>query len=157
MPPTYRERLRTEGFTLAACGALGAILLLALTAESTRMPLSTVIQLIVVAAGLAYFGSRAARKALRAAREVRPGALGTGEPTPVWQLPLIVAGLTAAASALGGWEAGLRVTGGCLLVGLYQAVMLEHQVARAEQSDSRSYHRIAGSRIGRGTRLGYRE
>lgn len=156
-PPTYRERLRVEGFTLAACGALGALLLLVLTEEAAQAPVSTVVQLVVVAGLLVFLGSRATRKALRAARGAPPEALGSGEPTPLWQLPLIVAGLTAVASALGGWEAGLRVTAGCVLVGLFQAVLVERWVARAEAADGRSYHRVAGSRLGRGTNLGYAE
>jgi len=168
MPPTYRERLRVEGGVLAGSGAVGSLLLLALTDESRRWPLSTVGQLVLVAALLAFLGPRSTARALREARGVRREALGSGEPTPLWQLPFIVAVLTLLVakpvgpipdvlSARAGWDAGLRVTGGCLLVGLAQAVLLERQVARAERADGRVYHRMAGSRIGRGTRLGYAE
>ncbi len=159
MPLTYRERLRIEGFTLAGSGALGSILLLTLTAQAKRWPLSTIGQLLLVVALLAYLGPRATRKALREARGMSRDELGSGEPTPLWQLPAIVIALTLlVAEPLGaGWDAGLRVTGGCTIVGLFQALVLERQVARAEQVDGRSYHRVPGSRIGRGTRLGHSE
>ena len=159
MPPTYRERLRIEGFTLAGSGALGSIGLLVLTAQARRMPVSTIGQLVLVVALLAYFGPRATRKALREARGMRRDELGSGEPTPLWQLPVIVLALTLlVAEPLGaGWDAGLRVTGGCTIVGLFQALALERHVARAERVDGRSHHRVPGSRIGRGTRLGYPE
>lgn len=157
MPPTYRERLRLEGLTLAGFGALGSIVLLAFVGESTRNPWSTVGQLAVLAALLGVLGTRATRKALDGARGLPAARLGSGEPTPLSQLPLIVAGLTAAAGLLGGWDAGLRVTGGCVLVGLFQALVVERQVARAERAGGRVLHRIAGSRLGRGTNLGYPE
>ena len=156
-PPTYRARLRLEGSTLAGFGALGSALLLALADTSTRAPLSTVGQLAVLGALLAIIGPRATAKALREARGMRAAALGSGEPTPLWQLPLIVAGLALGFGALAGWDAALRVTCGCLLVGLFQALLVERLVARAEAAGGRSYHRVAGSRIGRGTRLGYAE
>ncbi len=168
MPPTYRERLRVEGYALAGSGALGSVLLLALTSQAKRWPLNTAGQLVLVAGLLAHLGPRATGRALGAARAVRAEALGTGEPTPLWQLPLIVAALTLLVakpvgpvpdflSAKAGWDAGLRVTGGCLPVGLFQAVLAERQVARAEAAEGRTYHRIAGSRIVRGTNLGYVE
>jgi hypothetical protein len=167
-PPTYRERLRIEGLVLAGSGVLGSVLLLALTTESRRWPLNTIGQLVVVVALLAFFGPRATAKALRSARGMRREALGSGEPTPLWQLPLIVAALTVLVakpvgpipdflSVRAGWDAGLRVTGGCALVGLAQAFLLERQVAQAEQSEGHVYHRVAGSRLGRGTNLGYAE
>ena len=168
MPPTYRERLRVEGYALAGSGFLGSVLLLALTAQSKRWPLNTVGQLAGVAVLLAVLGPRVTGRALRAARAVRREALGSGEPTPLWQLPLIVLVLTLLVatpvgpipdflSARAGWDAGLRVTGGCLLVGLFQALVVERQVAGAEAADGRTYHRLPGSRLGRGTQLGYAE
>ena len=167
-PPTYRDRLRIEGGVLAGSGALGSILLLALTEESKRGPFNTIGQLALVAGLLAYLGPRSTAKALREARELRRDSIGTGEPTPLWQLPLIVAVLTLLVakpagpfpdflSARAGWDAGLRVTAGCALVGLAQAVLLERQVAQAERAAGRVYHRVAGSRLGRGTNLGYAE
>jgi len=166
MPPSYRERLRTEGYALAGSGALGSVLLLALTAQSKRWPLNTIGQLLGVVALLAVIGPRATGKALRDATAVRREAVGSGEPTPLWHISLVVVALTLlVAKPVGpvpdflatkaGWDAGLRVTGGCLLVGLFQALMVERQVAGAEAADGRTYYRGAGSRLGRGTKLGY--
>lgn len=168
MPPTYRERLRTEGGVLAGSGLLGSILLLSLTDEARRWPLSTLGQLALVVVLLAVLGPRSTARALREARALRREDLGTGEPTPLWQLPLIVATLTVVVakpvgpvpdflSAQAGWDAGLRVTLGCTLVGLAQAVLLERRVAQAERADGHVFHRVAGSRLGRGTTLGYVE
>jgi hypothetical protein len=161
--PSYRDRLRIEGLTLAACGAAGSVgILAARTDQATRGPLSTIGQLAVVAALLGWLGPRSARKAIARAEPVAPGREGSGEPTPLWQLPLIVAGLTASVVALqevdprAGWDAGLRVTGGCTLVGLAQAVLIERVVAADEDARGRTYFRMPGSRLGRGTKLGYR-
>jgi hypothetical protein len=163
MPPTYRERLRVEGLVLAACGVVGSAGLIALrTEQATRWPLSTVAQLAVVAALLGWLAPRSARKSMDASEDVAPGAEGSGEPTPLWQLPIIVTGLAATFVALGevndraGWDAALRITGGCTLVGLAQAVVLERIVARDEERRGRVYFRRPGSRILRGTRLGHR-
>jgi len=154
-PPTYRARLQVEGGVLAGCGLLGSVLLLFLTEQSRRWPLSTTGQLALVAGLLAYFGPRSVAKAAREARELRREDLGSGEPTPLWQLPLIVVVLTLPVGKLAGWDAGLRVTGGCALVGLAQALLLERRVAQAERAGGHAFHRIAGSRLGRGTSLGY--
>ena len=55
VPPTYRQRLRIEGLGLALCGAIGTIVLLAVSAQAQRDPLSTAGQLAVggAAAGVA--------------------------------------------------------------------------------------------------------
>jgi hypothetical protein len=163
MPPTYRERLRIEGFTLAASGAVGSALLLALVPESRRWPLNTAAQLAVVAGLLEWAGRRFVSRWLDEAQEVESGET-TGEPTPLWQLPLIACGLAAAFGLLpqtglpgsdrAGWDAGLRVTGGCLLVGLAQALRYERIVASDERAKRRRYVRVPGSRLG-GTRLGF--
>ena len=162
-PPTYRERLRVEGLTLAASGAAGSAGILALkTEQATRWPLSTIGQLAVVAGLLGYFGPRSVRKSIEASTEVAPGEEGSGEPTPLWQLPLIVASLTATFVALhevnprAGWDAGLRITGGCTLVGLAQAFLLGRLVGADEDARGRTYYRFKGSRLGRGTRLAWR-
>ena len=54
----------------------------------------------------------------------------------------------------GMWDAGLRVTGGCVLVGLMQSPLMARLVAREERRSGRRFVRLPGSRIGRGTRLG---
>jgi hypothetical protein len=161
--PTYRRRLRVEGLTLAACGAAGSVGLLALRTEAaTRWPLNTAGQLAVVAGLLGWLGPRTARRALGRAVPLEPGGEGSGEPTPLWQLPLIVTGLAAAFVGVGalddraGWDAGLRVTLGCALVGLTQALVIERVVAADERARGRRYVRVAGSRLLRGTNLGFR-
>ena len=56
---------------------------------------------------------------------------------------------------IGMWDAGLRVTGGCVLVGLMQCALMAPLVAREERRSGRRFVRLPGSRIGRGTRLGW--
>jgi hypothetical protein len=155
VPATYRQRLRLEGLALALCGAVGTVLLLAVSGQARREPLNTAGQLGAVALLLGWLGPRSARRAIAASQPRSERDLGSGEPTRVWQLPLIVVGLATAAGLLAGWDAGVRVTGGCVLVGLTQAGVLERIVATDEQRTGRTYFRIAGSRILRGTRLGY--
>jgi hypothetical protein len=153
---TYRRRLRLEGLTLAGCGALGSVLLLVLTDEARRMPLSTAGQLVFVAALLGWLGPRGLRRSIADSQPLPPGEAAGGEPTPLWQAPVGVAGLSAIAGYLGGWDAGLRVTLGCLLVGLGQAVLLERMVAAEERGSRRVFLRLPGSSWFRGTLLGYR-
>jgi uncharacterized protein YjeT (DUF2065 family) len=162
MPPTYRDRLRIEGLTLAACGVAGSAGLLAFkTEQATRWPLNTIGQLAVVAGLLGWLGPRAVRRSIDGAQELTAGGEGSGEPTPLWQLPVIVAGLAGTFVALqevndrAGWDAALRITGGCTLVGLAQAVVLERLVAADEDRRGRTYFRFKGSRLGRGTKLGF--
>ena len=155
MPPTYRQRLRIEGLGLALCGAIGTIVLLAVSSQAHRDPLSTAGQLAVVALLLAWLGPRSVHRAIAASQPRSERDLGSGEPTPVWRLPPIVVVLAGAAGLVAGWDAGVRVTGGCALVGLAQALVLERIVAADEDETGRTYFRIAGSRILRGTRLGY--
>ena len=153
MPPTYRERLRIEGAWLAACGAAGSAALLVTSEEARRWPLNTVGQLAVAGALAVSLGRRAAIKNTDNAENRDPGEIGSGEPTPLWMHPLIVAGLAALVSlpreigAPGaGWDAGLRVTAGCVLVGLTQAIVIERTVAAAERESGRTYYRAKGSR-----------
>src|SRR3954470_49631 len=165
MPPSYRERLRVEGLALAAIGAAGSAALLVFAPESRRRPPSTVGQLIALALLLEWVGTRKVRRWLDEAEELEDP--GPGEPTPLWMLPPIVAGLTAAFVALpetglpfsdlAGWDAGLRITGGCAVVGLWQALRLERVVAAAERARGRRYCRAAGSQLGRGTKLVYKK
>ena len=165
MPPSYRERLRIEGLALAACGALGSVALVAFVPASRRWPLNTLAQLAGVAVLLEALGPPRVRRWMRDARRLEPGAEGSGEPTPLWMLPPIVAGLAAAfvllpetglpASDLAGWDAALRVTGGCLLVGLAQALRLAAVVERDERAKGRRYTRVQGSHLWSGTKLGW--
>ncbi len=154
--PSYRERLIREGGALAVSGAVGSALLLAFVDGATDAPLSTIAQLAVVAALCAWLGPRFARKWTTRAEPVpAAGSPLTGEPTPLWQLPAITAGLTlAVALPTGAWDAGLRVTGGCLLVGLTQAGLMAPLIRADERRRGRRYVRLPGSRILRGTRLG---
>jgi hypothetical protein len=165
MAPSYRERLRVEGLALAACGALASAALVAFVPESRRRPASTAVQLAAVVLLLETFGRRAVRGWMRDAGELRPGEEGSGEPTPLWMLPPIVLGLAAAfvllpetglpATDLAGWDAGLRITGGCVIVGLAQALVFERVVAADEAANGRRYLRVKGSHLWCGTKLGY--
>lgn len=102
MPPTYRKRLRIEGLALALCGAIGTIVLLAVSAQTERDPLNTAGQLSAVTLLLAWLGPRSARHAIAASESRFERDLGSGEPTPVWRLPLIVLVLAATAGLLAG-------------------------------------------------------
>jgi hypothetical protein len=165
MPPSYRERLRIEGLALAACGAIGSAALIAFVPDARRRPLSTGGQLAALAILLELLGTRRVRRWLDDAPEATDP--GGGEPTPLWMLPPIVAGLAAAFVALpetglpfsdlAGWDAGLRITGGCMLVGLWQGLRLERVVAAAERSRGRRYFRAAGSHLWSGTQLVYKK
>jgi len=115
---------------------------------------STLAQLAVVLVLLVVLGPLGARRAMGRADPTPARDAGGGEPTPLWQLPLIVAVLALPFGLLGSWDAALRVTGGCLLVGLAQAVLLERVVAARERREGARFVRLPGSRIVRGTRLG---
>ncbi|MDQ2894278.1 MAG: hypothetical protein M3Y09_01310 [Actinomycetota bacterium] len=153
--PTYLQRLRLEGAVLASCGAIGTVLLLAVTARARQAPASTAGQLSVVAALLAWLGPRGVRRSIASSGQLSARNVGSGEPTPLWHIVAIAVVLTVLAGELGGWDAGLRVTAGCLLVGAFQAVVLSRAVAGQQRASGRTYYRIAGSRILRGTRLGH--
>jgi hypothetical protein len=165
MPPSYRERLRIEGLSLAAVGASASAALIAFVPDSRRRPASTIGQLVALAVLLELVGTRKVRRWVDEAGELDEPP--SGEPTPLWMLPPIVAGLAGAFVALpetglpfsdlAGWDAGLRVTAGCVVVGLWQALRLERVVAGAERSSGRRYFRAAGSRLGRGTNLVYKK
>src|SRR4051794_34507861 len=124
--PSYRERLRIEGFTMAGLGAAASIGLWRGVPASRRWPLNTLGQIAVAGALMARLGRKSVRRAMDEAVEVQLGAEGGGEPTPLWQLPLIMAALALAfgeaiprtglpGSDRAGWDAGLRITGGCLV------------------------------------------
>ena len=173
MAETYRRRLRVEGLTLAAAGLAGSALLLAVKPQSRRAPASTV-DPARRARGRARDARRAAArdKALDGADRVRFGRVGTGEPTPLWHVPVpMVAGaifvgrfakplnkklgLPKRLARDAGWDAALRVTAGSALVGLWQAFVIERRVARAERRGLKTYYRMPGSTLGTGTRLGW--
>ena len=80
--PTYRERLRLEGWTLTGCGALSVVLVLAFGDGATDGPVSTVVQLVAVALLMATVGVFTVRRSLDGAVEVAEP--GTGEPTALW-------------------------------------------------------------------------
>lgn len=150
--PSYRSRLRVEGLVLAASGALACVAVLAVPDGATDKPVSTAVQLGAVALFMASAGRWSVFRAMAGAA---PSAEGTGEPTALWVLPLIVAGLTLAFSLpTGAWDAGLRVGGGCVIVGLAQAVLFERIVAARERRDGRCFYRVPGSSVLTGTRLG---
>lgn len=153
---TYRARLRTEGLTLAACGVVGSVVLLLADERTIQNAGSTVGQLVVVLTLLAILGPLAVRRAI-AGSQPAGTVEATGEPTPLWHLPLVVAALTVPLVALGAWDAGLRVTGGCTLVGLAQALLLARVVHSDERATGRIYIRASGSRILRGTRLAHEQ
>jgi len=141
---------------LAALGAAGSITLLLLEDQATDMPGSTIGQLALVALLLGMLGPRGVRTSVARATVIAEPAAGSGEPTPLWHLPLIVAVLAAPFLLVGAPDAALRVTGGVTLVGLTQAILLAGLVRRDEQRTGRTYVRLPGSRILRGTKLGYR-
>ena len=153
--PTYLHRLRLEGAVLAASGTFGSAVLLAATAEARQTPASTAAQLLVLAGLLAWLGPRGLRRSIAGSDPIAAHDVGSGEPTPLWHIVAITVILTVLAGELGGWSAGLRVTAGCLLVGAFQSVALARVVASRQRTSGRTYYRIAGSRILRGTRLGH--
>jgi hypothetical protein len=165
MAPSYRERLRIEGVALAISGAAGSALLLRLTDQAKRWPFNTGGQIVLTAALLARFGPRSANRSMADAHMLEPGQEGSGEPTPLWHVPAFVAALALEFKALerlplraasrAGWDASLRVTLGSLVTGLAQATLLERTVAAEERATGRTFYRVAGSRLGRGTKLGF--
>lgn len=167
MPAAYVTRLRLEGGVLAASGLAASAILLARVPQARRWPASTVGQVALVAAVLAVRGPTAVEGWIAAAEPV-DGVHTTGEPTPLWHVPvpmvlgaLLFKGLESVGGPLrpatrrAGWDAALRVTAGSAVVGLAQALLLARVVAAAEAREGREYHRLPGSRLGTGTRLGY--
>ncbi len=108
-------------------------------------------QLAVVAVLLVSLGTYSVRRSMEKA--IAAGQT-TGEPTPLWTLALVVAGLTLAFGFLAGWDAGLRIGGGCVVVGLAQAVLFERVVAARERREGVRFFRLPGSSLFTGTKLG---
>lgn len=169
MPAAYVARLRLEGAVLAVTGVAASAALLARVPQARRWPASTLGQVALVAAGLAARGPGTVGSWMAAAEPVDPAGT-TGEPTPLWHVPipmvlgaLVFKGLEAVGGPLrpltrrAGWDAALRVTAGSAVVGASQALLLARTVAAAEASEGRTYYRLPGSRLGGGTRLGYTE
>jgi|GEM_PF-3611184 len=162
MPPTYRERLRLEGAALAASGALGSVLLIALVPEASDRATSTAIQEVFVTVVLLVVGPLTVRRWLAGAESIASGRHLTGQPTALWMPPLVTVVLMALFVVPGelgvgaaGWDAGLRISIGCLLVGLAQTLLLERVVAADEAERGRRYVRLPGSRAVGGTKLGF--
>jgi hypothetical protein len=174
MPDNYRRRLRVEGLTLAAAGLAGSAVLLAVEPQARRAPANTLVQLGALLAGLLTLGARSTRRTVANAERVRFGGVGSGEPTPLWHVPVPMLagavflgrfakplnkrlGLPKRLARDAGWDAALRVTAGSALVGLWQAFVIERDVGRAERRGLRTYYRMPGSALGTGTgtRLGW--
>jgi hypothetical protein len=162
-PPTYRERLRVEGSVLAGSGALGCALMLAFVDDASERPSSTISQLAFVTLLVAVLGPLLVRRSITGARPVAStGEELTGQPTPLWKPPLVTIVLTAlfvVPGVLGlgavGWDAGVRICGGCLLIGLAQALLVERLIAADERRSGRTFIRIPGTSAFGGTKLGF--
>lgn len=154
MTPAYRERLRLEGGVLAGAGAVAAVAVLVAADDAGEGPRSTVIQLVIVAVLMATLGTRSVRRSMQRATTLDPGGTGSGEPTSLWKLPLIVTGLALLFGFGAGWDAALRIGGGCVIVGSAQALLYERLVAAEETRSSRRFYRVPGSSIFTGTKLG---
>lgn len=167
MPDSYVARLRLEGGVLAATGIAASAVLVARVPQARRWPASTVGQVGLVAAVLALRGPSTCARWMADAGPVDAGEV-TGEPTPLWHVPVpmvigalgfkaleSVGGPLSNATRRAGWDAALRVTAGSAVVGLTQALLLARTVADAEARQNRTYYRLPGSRLGSGTRLGY--
>ena len=162
MPPTYRERLRVEGAVLAGAGALACVLLLVAVPEASERSASTIGQLVFVALLLLVLAPLTAKRSIGGAKPVARGVGLTGEPTPLWKPPLVLlvlASLFVVPGELGvgagGWDAALRIAGGCLLVGLAQGLLIERVVAADEARSGRRYLRLPGWTLTAGTKLGF--
>jgi hypothetical protein len=162
-PPTYRERLRIEGAVLAGSGALGCALMLALHDAASEHAPSTVGQLVFVTILIAVFAPILVRRSLAGAQPLAQSAdVGSGQPTALWKPPLVTIVLTALfvvpgelGVGTGGWDAGVRICGGCLLVGLAQAILFERLVGADERRTGRTFVRVAGTSAFGGTKLGF--
>lgn len=151
--PTYRARLCREGLVLAGCGAVAAAMVLVFSA--TVIDALFVAQFAAGVALLAVFGPRSARKAMARSEALAGSPPGSGEPTPLWHVAAIVAVGTALFFVAIDGIAGLSFATGAALVGLAQAFLLAPTVAREERRTGRRFFRRPGSRIIRGTKLGW--
>ncbi len=162
-PPTYRRRLRVEGAVLAGAGALGCALMLTFVDAASERAFSTIGQLAFVTILIAALAPLLVRRSLARARPVARSEDGlTGQPTALWKPVLVTIVLTALFVVPGelgvgaaGWDAGVRICGGCLLVGLAQAVLFEHLVRADEARSGRTFVRLPGTSAFGGTKLGF--
>ncbi len=155
MPPSYRERLRIEGLALAGSAALAAIVLLAAAPSSREGIARTLIVLLVALLLIAWLAPRSVHVALRRATQLFTPDLGSGEPRALWQIPVLVAVPVAIVAKLGGGANGLRLALVLLLLGLFQAFVLERIVAVMEGQARRRFFRVEGTKMLGATRLGY--
>lgn len=166
VPAAYRTRLQLEGGVLAAVGLTASAALVTRAPQARRWPAFTAAQLALLTAVLLKRGPATWTAWMEKATPVGDQEL-TGEPTPLAHLPvpmlvgaLVVKGserLPGPLSGLAGWDAALRVTAGSAIVGAVQALVMARAVAAAEAEQGRVYHRLPGSRLGSGTKLGYME
>ena len=161
-PPSYRERLRLEGAVLAGAGAVASAVLIAGVDAARSRSESTMAQIAGLVVLVAVLGPLAVRRWIARAQPVAEGEELTGEPTALWLPVLVLVALVALFVVPGelglgaaGWDAGLRITLGCLVVGLAQAVLIERLVAADEARTGRRYVRLPGSRALGGTKLGF--
>lgn len=152
-PPAYRDRLVLEGWTLVGAGAIAALVVVL-----SVMPVLDALfygQLIVGIPLLAVLGRRAASRGMQRAAPLAPHDVGSGEPTPLWHVVGVVAIITPLFWVVGGPLGGLSAGVGSALVGLAQALVLAPAVAREEARTGRRHLRMGGSRVLRGTKLGW--
>jgi len=154
-PPTYRARLRLEGLVLVGCGALAFAVVAVIAPPEGAELVGGGAQLLLLAGLLVVFGPRSAQRAMDRAKQVPSPQLGSGEPTPLWHVVAIVVVLTPFFALPSGGVGGLTFSGGAVLVGLAQAFLLERTVAAEEREAGRCFFRLPGSRILRGTKLGW--
>jgi len=155
MAPSYRERLRAEGLALLVCAAISVVVLLVAVADATAGLSRTLIVALVALLLIAWLGPRSVHLALRGASQLFTPDLGSGEPRAIWQLPVIVAVATVIVTKLGGAANGLRLALVLLILGCFQAFVLERIVAVNEGQSRRRYFRVEGSRMLGATRLGF--
>jgi len=154
--PTYRERLQTEGLMLAVCGGIACVAVFAFTDVADEPRSITIVELLIVAGLVATLGPLALRRARRRAIELDADEVGSGEPTPLWHIAVIVAFLVVLAGVTLGPLGALNAAGGCVVIGFGQAILLATLVGMDEREQGRRFYRVRGSRILRGTRLGWR-
>ena len=155
MPPSYRERLRVEGLALTGSAFLAALVLLFAASGATDGLPRTLIVLFVALLLIAWLGPRSVHVAVRRATQLFTPDLGDGQPRGLWQLPLVVAVGTVIVTKLAGAAMGLRLTLVLVLLGLFQAFVLERIVAVHEGQSRRRYFRVEGTKMFGATHLGY--